>query len=84
MANKKDANQEGLPFPVQVGVALGIGGGLVTGASFWIIQYWPLPVSVIPVYTFREGFVWGAVVGFFFGVILGFLCDEKHFEPQSQ
>ncbi len=83
MAKKTDANQEGLPFPLQVGVALGTVGGIIVALSFWVINFWPSPPSVVPVMTFREGFVWGAVIGFSFGCILGYLCDDTHFEPQN-
>lgn len=58
----------------------GLLGGLIVGASFWIINYWPLPPSVAPYFGFREGFIWGGVVGFCFGSILGFLTDDTHFE----
>jgi hypothetical protein len=83
MASKVSASQELLPFPVQVGLALGIVGGIIVALSFWIINYWPQPASVAPYFGARIGFVWGAVVGFSFGCILGFLCDDKHF-PQPQ
>jgi hypothetical protein len=83
MANKKGASQEGMPFPLMCGIWLGVFGGLLSAASFVVINYWPQPISVAPYFGFREGFVWGAVVGFAFGVILGFLCDDKHFEPQA-
>lgn len=78
MAKKQEADK-GLPFPLQVGVALGVLGGLLTGLSFWVIQYWPQPASVAPYFGFNVGFAWGAVTGFTFGVILGFLCDDAHF-----
>lgn len=78
MAKKQEHNRP-LPFPLQAGIALGIMGGLLSGFSFWVIQYWPLPASVTPIYNFNVGFGWGAVVGFSFGIILGFMCDDSHF-----
>ncbi len=83
MASKELGKQERLPFPVQVGLALGIVGGVIVALSFYIINYWPLPASVAPYFGARMGFVWGAVVGFSFGCILGFLCDDAHFPQQN-
>jgi Na+/proline symporter len=79
MANKKSDNGE-QNFPLMAGVMAGLLGGLIVGASFWIINYWPLPPSVAPYFGFKEGFLWGGVIGFSFGSIIGFLTDDKHFE----
>jgi hypothetical protein len=79
MAKNEDVQQD-LPFPLYVGVMVGVVGGLLVGASCVLINYWPQPASVAPYFGFREGFVWGAVVGFAFGMILGFLTDDKHFQ----
>ena len=76
-------NENEFPFTIAAGLLCGIFGGLIVGASFWIINYWPLPAAVAPYFGFREGFVWGAVVGFSFGTILGFLTDDRHFAKEE-
>ncbi|HEY9678123.1 MAG TPA: hypothetical protein V6C76_08935 [Drouetiella sp.] len=82
MAEKKVAKSGwGLPSAAMVVVA--ILGAIVSGLSFKVIQYWPLPVSVAPYFGFREGALWGLVVGAVMGLVLGFLTDDSHF-PESE
>jgi hypothetical protein len=80
MATKDNSESKsgiGLPSAAMVFVALI--SALVSGASFEIINYWPLPVSVVPYFGFREGALWGLVVGAVSGLILGFCTDDSHF-----
>ena len=83
MAKNNGAREE-FPFPIAAGLMCGILGGLIVGASFYVINFWPLPAAVAPYFGFREGFVWGAVVGFAFGSLLGFLTDDRHFQTPSE
>jgi len=77
---KKTVTQSGLTLPIAAMIVMAIGGALVTGGSFEIIKFWPQPQSVEPVYNFVGGAVWGGVAGAFFGFVLGFLTDDKHFD----
>jgi hypothetical protein len=81
MAKKEKANS-GMGLPSAAMVVIGLAGALVSGLSFVIIRYWPLPVSVAPYFGFRQGAMWGLVVGAAFGLVLGFLTDDSHF-PDS-
>ncbi len=83
--DKHTQKPEGEVFslPVLATVVIGILTGIVSGASFVIIKYWPLPASVAPYFGFKEGFVWGAVIGGVSGLVLGFLTDDKHFNSNK-
>jgi len=83
MAKKADTPQP-MSLPLQAMLLMGILGALLAGGSFWIIQYWPLPVSIVPYYTFQEGLIWGACLGAFHGLILGFITDESHFQATAE
>ena len=78
--DKKQAHSEGLSMPIAAAMLMALLGALVVGASFVVIKFCPLPVSVAPVMGFGGGACWGAVVGAISGLVLGFLTDEKHFE----
>lgn len=80
----KNGSGSALGLPVAACIAMALVTGLVSGGSFWVIQYWPLPVSVAPALTFPEGFLWGVVVGGVSGLILGFVTDDAHYaSPES-
>jgi hypothetical protein len=83
----KNQNQQGEVFslPVLATLIIGTLTGIVSGASFHLIKYWPLPASVAPYFGFKDGFLWGAVIGGVSGLVLGFLTDDKHFtdSPKS-
>ena len=79
MANKNENASQGMGMALQAGIVLGILSAIIVAISFWVINYWPLPASVAPYFTWREGLVWGGVVGFIFGSMLGFLNDDRHF-----
>ncbi|HND08367.1 MAG TPA: hypothetical protein PKN86_22465 [Candidatus Obscuribacter sp.] len=81
MANKSDKCCSSLPVAAMFYMA--VFSALIVGGSFEVIKYWPLPVSVVPVMGFKGGAIWGAVAGGLFGLILGFVTDEKHFEESN-
>ena len=86
MTNQKQKKeQEGQVFslPVLATVIIGTLTGVVSGLSFVVIKYWPLPASVAPYFGFNEGFVWGAVIGGVSGLVLGFATDDNHFQQSS-
>jgi len=76
---KKTESNGTVGLPSAAMVAIGLVSALVSGASFWIINYWPLPVSVVPYFGFQGGALWGLVVGAVSGLVLGFCTDESHF-----
>jgi tetrahydromethanopterin S-methyltransferase subunit C len=80
---KKEVVKNGIGLPSAAMVVIGLAGALVSGLSFLVIQYWPLPVSVAPYFGFRQGALWGLVVGAVFGLILGFLTDDSHFQDSD-
>lgn len=69
--------------PLLGALLTGIMSAIVVGFSFEVIKYWPLPASVTPALTFQEGLWWGAIVGGLIGLILGFLTDDSHFQPNN-
>ncbi len=70
-------------MPIAGMLLVGGAGAIVTGFSFVVINYWPLPPSVAPALDFTGGVWWGGVVGAVTGFVLGFVADEKHYEEQS-
>ena len=69
----------GSTFPVAAMIVIAIIAAVVSGASFYIIKYWPLPASVAPYFGFKIGALWGLVVGAVSGLVLGFCTDDNHF-----
>jgi hypothetical protein len=65
-------------------IVMAILTAVVSGASFEVINYWPLPVSVAPYMGFQGGAVWGLVIGAITGLVIGFAVDDKHFEREEQ
>lgn len=82
MAKKEKVNN-GIGLPSAAMVVIGIAGAIVSGLSFKIIQYWPLPLSVAPYFGLKVGAAWGLVVGAAFGLCLGFLTDDSHFQDSD-
>jgi hypothetical protein len=80
---KQEVVKNGIGLPSAAMVVIGLAGALVSGLSFLVIRYWPLPVSVAPYFGFRQGALWGLVVGALFGLILGFLTDDSHFQDSD-
>jgi hypothetical protein len=58
--------------------------GLISGLSFVVIKYWPLPASVAPVFGFKGGFLWGAVIGAVTGLVIGYCIDDQHFKDRPK
>ena len=72
-------NDEAISMPIIGMLLVGISSAIVVAASFVMIRYWPLPVSIAPYFGGRVGLVWGAVAGSLIGLCLGYLVDEKNF-----
>lgn len=79
---KEKVVKSGIGLPSAAMVVVGLLGAIVSGFSFFIINYWPLPVSIAPVFGFKVGALWGLVAGAVCGLVLGFLTDDSHF-PDS-
>ena len=82
MANAKNKVVQDQPagLPTYGMIVIGTISAVVVGLSFVVINYWPLPVSVAPYGGFREGALWGLVVGGVTGLVLGYCTDDTHFE----
>jgi len=78
---KKKANGYNLPLTMMFLFALL--GAVVVPLCFEVINYWPQPVSVVPYFGWQTAIWWGLIVGGVNGLILGFLCDDSHFEQTS-
>ena len=83
MAKKEVVVKNGPGLPSAAMVVIGVLSAIVVSASFVVIRYWPLPVSVAPYFGARQGAMWGLVVGAICGLVLGFLTDDSHF-PESE
>ena len=72
-------------MPVLGALVMALLTGLVSGLSFVVIKYWPLPVSVPPVFGFQGGFLWGAVIGAVSGLVIGYFIDDERYSdaPKS-
>jgi hypothetical protein len=78
------SNDEAISMPLLGMLVVGISSAIVVAASFVMIRYWPLPVSIAPYFGGRAGLVWGAVAGSLIGLCLGFLVDEKNFSGSNR
>jgi hypothetical protein len=78
--SREQTQQIGMPMPIAGALLVGSASALIVGFSFVVIEYWPLPPSVVPMVDFNGGLAWGAIVGGITGFVLGFLVDEKHFK----
>lgn len=83
MANKIQRQKpSGMSNPVFAMIVMAIVSGLLVGAAFQVIVWWPLPLGVAPYFEdslFPTGFAWGFIVGGFFGWLIGYMTDESHF-----
>lgn len=75
----KKNNDYVLSVPIVAMMVCALASTVIVAASFWVINYWPLPVSVAPYYEWPVGAVWGFLVGGLFGYCIGWLTDERHF-----
>lgn len=83
MAVRETKAARGMSYPILAMIVCALAGGVITGLSFQVITWWPLPISVAPYFEdslFPTGFAWGAVIGALVGLVLGFITDEVHFE----
>lgn len=80
---EKQAGSKQLSMPVVGMLLLGGSGAVLTGASFAIMPYWPLPQGVDPYFGWETGAVWGAVIGAVMGLVIGFLTDDDRFDEVS-
>ena len=80
---QKNKPGQAFSLPVAACIVIGILTGVVSGGSFEIIKYWPLPGSVVPALDFSQGFLWGAVIGGVSGLVLGFATDDSHFKSSG-
>ena len=67
-------------YPTQTMIVMAILGGVLTGASFEIINVWPKPISVVPYCDFYSGGLWGMAFGAIVGLVIGYLTDDALFE----
>jgi len=74
----------GSSLPIAAMFVIGIISALVVAGSFEVIKVWPLPASVVPMFSWRGGLAWGLVVGGVSGLVLGFLTDDKHFDDPGE
>lgn len=81
MANKEKKYRS--IYPTQTMIIMAVLGAVLTGASFEVINVWPLPVSVVPYYGFWGGAMWGLAFGAVVGLVIGFLTDDAHFEDSN-
>jgi tetrahydromethanopterin S-methyltransferase subunit C len=72
-------------MPIMSALMMALLTGLVSGLSFVVIKYWPLPASVAPVFGFQGGFLWGAVIGAVTGLVIGYCVDDQNYKdaPKS-
>ncbi|HEY9756510.1 MAG TPA: hypothetical protein V6C97_15185 [Oculatellaceae cyanobacterium] len=79
----KQTSNSGPNLPISACIVMALLTGLVSGASFEVIKYWPLPVSVVPALDFTQGFLWGVVVGGVSGLVLGFVTDDNNYSSSE-
>lgn len=79
MAKEKTQAENGFTLPIWAMVFMSLLAAALVGASFEVIKFYPLPVSVEPYLNFSGGAVWGLIAGAISGFVLGFLTDDSHF-----
>ncbi len=78
-AKEKTQTESGFIFPVWAMFFMAGLAAVVVGASFEVIKFYPLPVSVEPYMGFTGGAIWGLICGAVTGLVIGFLTDDSHF-----
>lgn len=81
--DKKDKKDEPISNALLAMMVCSVVGAVMVAASFWVINYWPLPVAVAPYYDWNVGLLWGFIVGGSFGWVIGWMTDEKHFNDST-
>lgn len=79
MAEKKKGDG-GYNMPLTMMFIFGLLGAVVVPLCFFLINYWPQPISVVPYFGWKTAFWWGLIVGGLNGLVLGFLNDDSHFQ----
>ncbi len=82
MTPKKVEKNDGPNLPLNACFIMAIAAAVIVGASFEVIKFYPLPVSVDPYFDGITGGWWGLVVGAVTGLVLGYLTDDKYFESK--
>lgn len=74
---------EQMSMPILGMLVLGIAGAVTVAAQVEVINYWPQPVAVAPYFHWETGLLWGLIAGGAFGLIVGFIADEKHYPDMT-
>lgn len=80
---KKNSNSEGISLPHLGMVLMALSGAIVVGVGCKIINYWPLPASVLPYFGGKVGACWGLIVGAVVGLFVGYIADEANYPDQN-
>jgi hypothetical protein len=75
-----NTTKSGSSFPVWSMIFIALIAAVVSGASFVVIKYWPIPISIAPYFGFKMGALWGLIAGAVSGLVLGFCTDDIHFD----
>lgn len=75
-------NSEGMSLTMLGMVLMALAGAVVVGLGCKVINFWPLPASVIPYFGGKIGACWGLVVGAATGLFVGFIADESNYPDQ--
>lgn len=80
----ENSKSEGMSLPMLGMIIMAVTGAIVVGLGCKIINYWPLPASVIPYFGGKIGACWGLVVGAATGLFVGFIANEANYPDQNK